>query len=203
MATRRSATDGGFTLIELFVVMALLSLVLGMFGNALFAMERSSAEQERLGNATDELRIAFVELERQVRAAYWIDPAVAGDLIKLYTADAAGTPRCVGWKVDNQQLWRSDGPGGAWRVVGTGDPSASDSGPLIVNASLSVPAFTPGAPVRVSNEGNPRSPYFVPASIVIDFRVDEGDATPARFVSTLTARNVPRRGAASIGVIPC
>lgn len=200
MTRPRRSNDAGFTLIELFVVMSILSVVLALFGNTLFQMQRSSAVQEEIGNATDEIRTAFAEMERQVRAAYWIDPSNAGDIIELYTKNASGVLTCVGWKVDNQQLWRRD-VGGSWTVIGTGDPAAAEPGPIIVNAALGVAAFTPGAPIRVSNPNNPMSPYFVPASLAIDLRVDEGDSTPARFISALTARNVPRRG--TLVTIPC
>lgn len=199
--TRRPSSDAGFTLIELFVVMSILGIALAMFGNALFQMQRSSAVQEEVGNATDEVRIAFAEMERQVRAAYWIDPAVAGDTIQLYTKNASGALTCVGWKVENQQLWRRDA-GGAWKVIGSGDPAAAEPGPIIVNAALGIATFTPGAAIRVSNPNDPMSPYLVPPSLAIDLRVDEGDSTPVQFVSTLTARNVPRRGVLPV-VIPC
>lgn len=203
MTMARGDREDGFSLIELFIVMSLLALALSLFGNTLFAMQRSSGVQEEMGRATDELMVAFSELERQVRAAYCIYPEVAGDEIQLYTVNASGTKGWVAWRVKNSRLERSEN-NGPWRIVGTGDPTSADPGPIFVNAAQVPPVdpFTPEHFVSVNNPNDYSTPYSVASRLKLDFWVLQQGGPAVEFKSVLTARNVPRRGTITTS-LPC
>lgn len=136
LAPRREA-DRGLTLVELMVAMSLLLLGLAMFGSVLFTVQQTSKRQLQLGQANDDIRIGFQELDRQMRSGYVVGTGTVGGAdasAKLYT-EMRGAGRCVAWALFGegdgpQRLWTTSWAPGAtppslpasgagWRLVAT------------------------------------------------------------------------------------
>lgn len=99
--------DLGVSLIELLVVMSLLLTALAMFGVAFSATLRTSSASRAMGDATDQVRTGFGELERQVRFGYWVRPETglgcgANCAVTVLTQNADGTKECWTWALDSR-----------------------------------------------------------------------------------------------------
>lgn len=102
--------DQGVGLIELLVVMSLLTLALALFGTVFTVASRASDRSRDLGAATDQVRVALAELDRQVRFGYWLKPTTVPGLscpsgtptcaVKLLTVSGASGRRCWAWALD-------------------------------------------------------------------------------------------------------
>lgn len=198
-------SDRGLTLVELMVAMSLLLIGLTMFGSVLFTVQQTSKRQLAIGQANDDIRIGFQELDRQMRSGY---VAATGTIsgadasVKLYT-EMRGAGRCVAWAI----FGAGDGPQKLWTTSwapGVGAPSlpASGSGWRLVATDI----------VNTSNGGDAQT--FVPTEVtsVIDqstnlevavrqalqvtFWVNPSDRTAqvTQLQSTFATRNVLRAG---------
>lgn len=97
--------DAGVSLIELLVVMSLLLTALAMFGVAFSAMLRTSSASRAMGDATDQVRTALGELERQVRFGYWVRPETGlgcgtDCAVTVLTQNSDGSKECWTWALD-------------------------------------------------------------------------------------------------------
>lgn len=96
--------DRGVSLIELLVVMSLLLLTIVMFGSAFSVMLQTSRASTAMGDATDEMRLALNELERQVRFGYWVRAETTlgceDCAVTVLTRNADGTNECWTWALD-------------------------------------------------------------------------------------------------------
>jgi prepilin-type N-terminal cleavage/methylation domain-containing protein len=155
---RGPQAEAGFTLIELMVVVALLSMVIGIFMSALVIVQNGVARQERRSQANDQLRLAVQQLDREIRSGnVFSDPTAepnnpttgqiaGGRSLRVYTqadADTRGGSRCVQWQIAGGRLlrrdwtttWRSDGLVSGWRVVAEGIVNPSGTPPFVLNTS--------------------------------------------------------------------
>jgi prepilin-type N-terminal cleavage/methylation domain-containing protein len=131
----------GFTLGELMVASAILSIVLLVFTTTLATIQRSVSEQQVRSINNDNVRLALENLDRLVRSGnVLIDPSVVNTDCKttgsayqclLAYSQANGTTllpaRCIQWRVEGttlQNRWWKPGEKAttttAWREVATG-----------------------------------------------------------------------------------
>jgi prepilin-type N-terminal cleavage/methylation domain-containing protein len=146
--------ERGTTLLELIIAMAIMSIVMTVFGTTLASVQEGEVRQENLTQSLDDAQLALQQLDHEIRSGNVLyDPALEGGsqsscsgcvpsyTVRVYTqanADTRSTYYCTLWKIDtNQTLWTrqwppSD-PTGAlpWRSVATG----------IVSRTLGVAAF--------------------------------------------------------------
>lgn len=177
--------EGGYSLIELLVVLSLLSLALVMFGTSLTAVQNSARTQERIGTVTDDLGIALSEFERHGRSAYWVrDVAVDGafDAVRMYTADGSGGDLCITWKVADDALWMQRGSGAPWQLLAEG----------VANADEAVDAFDAGDPVLVFDPSNVGVRVERDATLVVVLLARPTSGDVVRLGTMVTARNVLR-----------
>jgi prepilin-type N-terminal cleavage/methylation domain-containing protein len=123
MATHRSrrlrpSGEAGFTLVELIVAMAILSIVLLVFTTTFASIQRAVSDQQVRSLNNDNVRLALENLDRVVRSGnVLIDPSVADTDCKasgsanqclLAYTQANGTTaqpaRCVQWRVEGMTL---------------------------------------------------------------------------------------------------
>jgi prepilin-type N-terminal cleavage/methylation domain-containing protein len=114
----RPSSEAGFTLVELIVAMAILSLVLLVFTTTFSSIQRAVSDQQVRSVNNDNVRLALENLDRLVRSGnVLIDPAVtdtdckasgsAYQCLLAYT-QANGTTsqpaRCIQWRVEGTTL---------------------------------------------------------------------------------------------------
>jgi prepilin-type N-terminal cleavage/methylation domain-containing protein len=133
--------EDGFTLGELVVASAILSIVLLVFTTTLATIQRSVGEQQIRSTNNDNVRLALENLDRLVRSGnVLIDPSVVNTDCKatgsayqclLAYSQANGTTalpaRCIQWRVEGTTLqtrWWEPGEKATtttvWREVATG-----------------------------------------------------------------------------------
>ena len=150
----RSGDQGGFTLAELVVAMAVLSIAMVILLSALTTVQKAVVNQDLRSQNVDQTRLAMQSIDRQLRSGNLLyNPNAetpAGFTLRVYTQayalqdDASyigGTSRCALWTIDNNdqllyRYWPQGRPEEAtgWQVIARG----------IVNrdASPAVGAFT-------------------------------------------------------------
>lgn len=188
-------SEDGFTLSELVVATAILSIVLLVFTTTFSTIQRSVSEQQVRSVNNDNVRLALENLDRLVRSGnVLIDPSIANTDCKasgsayqclLAYSQANGTTalpaRCIQWRVEGtvlQTRWWEPGQKTttttAWREVATG----------IQNLNTS--------PVTQTFRLDP-DPLKQNRSVEILFLVGTGgsgvDGPLARVEASLTARN--------------
>lgn len=160
LSLSRLRSQDGFTLVELMVTIAIMSISLAMFGSVLASVQRTAMKEDDLGQSNDQLRLAIEQIDHEMRSGNVLyDPAMenapvgtvgriascSGCLpsytMRIYTQTNSPTRSsymCVLWQIDSQQrlltrMWPADQPtqATAWRVVATG----------VVNRALGTPAF--------------------------------------------------------------
>jgi prepilin-type N-terminal cleavage/methylation domain-containing protein len=132
--TRRASAEQGVTLVELIVAMAVMAIVMSVFGTVLASVQRTAMKEDSLGQSNDQVRLAVEEIDREMRSGNVLyDPSlenaansVPGHIascsgcqpyytMRIYTqsnantqtgGDAAGYT-CVMWQVDSTQRLRS------------------------------------------------------------------------------------------------
>lgn len=176
--------EGGFTLIELSIVLLLFSVVIAAVLGALSNAQTTVARAEARNTATDEAHRAMEQIDRQVRSGNLLyDPALEnnpgagitpGFALRVYT-QSNSLQRCRQWRVTAGKLearawttsWAVDGNVSPWHTVAEG----------IVNTSTQ--------PVFVLPPGY--------AGRLIDIRIitnKSGSASgPIEFKSSVTGRN--------------
>jgi prepilin-type N-terminal cleavage/methylation domain-containing protein len=133
--------EDGFTLGEMVVASAILSIVLLVFTTTLATVQRSVGEQQIRSTNNDNVRLALENLDRLVRSGnVLIDPSVVNTDCKatgsayqclLAYSQANGTTalpaRCIQWRVEGTTLetrWWEPGEKATtttvWREVATG-----------------------------------------------------------------------------------
>lgn len=138
---RNLNAEDGFTLGEMVVATAILSIVLLVFTTTLATIQRSVGEQQVRSINNDNVRLALENLDRLVRSGnVLIDPSVVNTDCKstgsayqclLAYSQANGTTalpaRCIQWRVEGTTLetrWWEPGDKAttttAWREVATG-----------------------------------------------------------------------------------
>jgi prepilin-type N-terminal cleavage/methylation domain-containing protein len=143
---RRPIAEQGVTLVELIVAMAIISIVMSVFGTVFASVQRTAMKEDSLGQSNDQVRLAIEEIDREMRSGNVLyDPSLENGAscsgcqayytLRIYTqtnantragGDAAGYT-CVMWQIDSTQrllsrTWPPDQPdqATAWRIVATG-----------------------------------------------------------------------------------
>jgi len=169
--------EEGFTVLEMTVAGALLSIVLAIVGGALVSLQNTVVTASARGNAVDQAHLAVEELRSQLHSAnYFYDPATyapyasagadpytAGYSLVIFT-QTAGIFQCRQWKVASNSLMTR-----TWTQGYPGDGSSPNSWTTVAtdinNAAHSVVPFTlPATPaayglrlvqINIYVEGNP------------------------------------------------
>lgn len=157
----RLSHDGGYTLIEIAVVVGLLGIVVAMVISFLTRAQADLQIQISRSTSNDQVRLAAQSIDREIRSGdVFYDPAdevyPAGDVVSgmslrvLSEANAPTRPgkRCVQWRItsDGELQRRSWTVDPVWQT----DPAANVSGWRTItdgvrNRAESVPAFTRSA----------------------------------------------------------
>lgn len=120
--------DRGFSLAELLITMAVLSVVMAMFTGGIMQMFNVTDKGESLAVAQAQNTTAFLRLDKQIRYASGVSaPGIAGgEPYVEYLIAGSGTPTCYELRVRNQTLqqrvWPQGSPpgSGAWVVLASG-----------------------------------------------------------------------------------
>lgn len=185
--------EGGFSLAETMVVVAILSLVPVVFGNTLITLQRGVNTASGGTQRNDAVRLAVAEIDRQIRSGnVFYNPSAENDAangivanysLRVYTQANAPTMtpgnRCVQWRINTskqlQTRWWQPGSYAStktdWRIV------ADD----IVNRVNNTPAFTLDPTVGYGSR-------LIKIALVSD-RTDDGSSRPQEVDASVTGRN--------------
>jgi prepilin-type N-terminal cleavage/methylation domain-containing protein len=102
---RPGAADAGFTLVEYTVAMVIFTVVIAITAGGVALMARDVVKTTNLSTSTDQIRLAFGRLDRQVRYASEINfPVSVGGGTRWYVEFLApnfdGVPTCHQWRLD-------------------------------------------------------------------------------------------------------
>lgn len=144
--------DSGFTLVEGLVAMVIFVTILSLMTSAIAAMTDNMRLAEGTSSATDQTRLGFQRLDKQVRYANGIRPlSASGDWSVTFRLDedtesAAPKYTCHEWRVDNvtdrlqtrswTELGTSSAPRPSWRTVAVGVVNADAKPPFRSASSL-------------------------------------------------------------------
>lgn len=99
----RKGDEAGMTLVELLVAMGVLTVLMAVSLAAIVSMSRSTVRIQAVSDSTDELRILFQRLDKEVRYASTINaPVQSGDdyyveyLVEATAGD--GASQCIQWR---------------------------------------------------------------------------------------------------------
>lgn len=101
--------EGGFTLVELMVVLSILGVVMAICFNVLISVTENEALQQARIQNQEEGRVTMTRLARDIRSANPMfgqaTSAVMGTQIDLQLGDATA-PEFIRWKLDDKDLVR-------------------------------------------------------------------------------------------------
>ncbi|MEV6598289.1 prepilin-type N-terminal cleavage/methylation domain-containing protein [Actinoplanes sp. NPDC051346] len=102
--------DAGFTLLELMVALAILSVAMAIFTTGTLQLFRGTSKIESASIAQSQLQVAFERLDREIRyaSALSIPAVVNGDPYVEYRTENSGTAMCTELRLHaaDQQLQR-------------------------------------------------------------------------------------------------
>lgn len=133
------------TLIELMVVMAIFSGVLGGVYRVLINVQRQTADTVKRADSVDQARLGLQQVDRQVRSGNVLyDPAseVLPMSMRVYT-QANGEQKCVQWQVVATELrsrsWEGNGASysnvSPWSVVARNIVNTTTDAPFVLSGS--------------------------------------------------------------------
>jgi prepilin-type N-terminal cleavage/methylation domain-containing protein len=144
-AQERPPRDAGFTLVEYTVAMMIFTVVIAITAGGIALMARDVVKTTNLSTSTDQIRLAFNRLDRQVRYASEVNfpVSVSGTrwYVEFLTLDGKGVPTCHQWRLDTatdrlQERWwpaaAVPGTAPAWTTVASN----------IANDPVADPPFT-------------------------------------------------------------
>lgn len=151
-APRRRPRDGGFTLAEMLVSMALMTVVMVLTTTILAAVQAQTKDTLARDEAIAQARLAIARMDRQIRSGnVLLSPALedlpnvsgsgdcqpsgawAGTCMRVYT-QSNGDQRCVQWQVVGGRLrtrswspaWQTDHNVSGWAIAARGlQPTAA------------------------------------------------------------------------------
>ncbi|MFA5785529.1 MAG: hypothetical protein WDA71_00850 [Actinomycetota bacterium] len=113
MAGRREA-EGGFTVVELMITVALMAVIIGATLGVLESVMRSSSFSQQRGEAIDQVRLAMDSMTKEIRQTAKVHPSTASSLdIDTYRN---GQVTRVVYSVSGSLLYRTAG-GGSRQIV--------------------------------------------------------------------------------------
>jgi type II secretory pathway pseudopilin PulG len=143
---RSRTSDGGWTFVEVSIVVGLMGLVAAALISFLTASQTTFGQQVSRSMSNDELRLAVQSIDREVRSGNVIyDPAgeswsteiASGMSLRVYS-QTNGDPRCVQWRITEdgeleRRSWKSTNPEATksgWRTVATGIRNRDEDPPV-------------------------------------------------------------------------
>lgn len=101
---KKPSDEDGMTLVELIVAMGILTILLTVSMSAVMALTKSTVRAQAVSDATDQLRVTFQRLDKEIRYASAINsPGFSGqDYYLEYLVEAGagdGVEMCVQWRV--------------------------------------------------------------------------------------------------------
>ncbi len=150
--------EGGFTLVEVLIVMFLLVVVFTLCTMSLISMQRSVSTTDARTQAQDQVRLAVQQIDRQVRSgnifynpftpAPWSGTPVNGGMAMIVFTQANGNNRCVEWQVSTAgqlqsrswtQTWQTDGSPTVvpWATIATGLTNTTAKPPFSLDLTSS------------------------------------------------------------------
>jgi prepilin-type N-terminal cleavage/methylation domain-containing protein len=178
---RPQSGSGGFTLVELVVAMGLFAMLLAVLMTAVVGMEENLRKTQGIADASDQARLAFDRLDRQLRYATAVNrPVLVGQnwYLDFSTLNMSGSKECRQWRLDSAgQLMQQR----SW----TGTPAIA-------------PAWVTAASGVVNDPASQQPFVFVGADaqhptqqVVVDLVVQRGAKPPGHAETrvTLVARN--------------
>ena len=193
--SRTLREEGGFTLVELMITMAMMVMVVVVFLSVFWNVNQGVATQRERSIANDQARLAIENLDREIRSGNVIYDPAAEDLpgygFRIYSQSNAPSRTsgsiytnsqgfsCVEWVInDDRQLarrfWKPGVPTvfSSWRVLAENVVNRVDG--------IEVPAFT------VDTVNAPRT---VVVTLMVDTDTDEIVSRPVRIQTSITGRN--------------
>jgi len=181
LARRRCDDQGGWSLIELLVVMMLFAGILGIVFKVLIAVEKQTVDGVARAESVQQAKLGMAQIDRQVRSGnVVIDPAAAGELprsLRVYT-QTNGVHKCVQWQVYNETLrFRSWDPVGGGSAVDDWSIVARD---VIDNGTQPVPF------VRVASAGGSQAQSV---RVILWLKAGSSNRKPVEISTVLFGRN--------------
>lgn len=179
----REDRQGGWSLIELLVVMMLFSLVMVMVFTVLIQVQQQTRDNLGRAEQTAQARLGLAQIDRQVRSGnVVIDPATSGELprsLRVYT-QTDGVRRCVQWQVIDEVLrYRSWDPG--WSTsAGTVDDWRVVARSLVSDAS---------APQTFRKETAAGGSQAQSVRVTLWLQAETADGKPVEMTTVLSGRN--------------
>lgn len=161
-AVRRHPDDGGFTLIEGLVAMTIFVAILSVMTTVIATMTDNMRQAEGVSVATDQTRMGFQRLDRQVRYASGIAPLGPSGAwsvtFRLDRDDPSPLPRytCYEWRVDSAtgrlqtRSWNEPASPPGWQTVAVGIANSSGQPPFRPASSVRYEGFS----VELLTEGS-------------------------------------------------
>ncbi len=147
-ADRPTDGESGMTLVELLVAMLILSMVMGIVGTSIVSATASEVRVENRANTSNQITVAFDELDTEVRYATDISTpgTVAGNPVVQLESDwtnaTTGTPQCTEIEyvsaagVLKQRTWQQGGSVPSnWLVLATGLAVSPTTPPFSLSAT--------------------------------------------------------------------
>jgi prepilin-type N-terminal cleavage/methylation domain-containing protein len=148
--------QGGFTLIELMIVLSLLTVVFAFCMTALVSLQRSVLTVDSRTQTLDQVRLAVQQIDREVRSGnifyspFTTPGGTSGSNMNLLVfTQANGNNRCVEWQVNPTQqvlqsrswtqTWQTDGSPSIvhWSTIATDVTNTSSNPPFALDSSTS------------------------------------------------------------------
>lgn len=117
LSRRTSATEDGFTLVELSIASAILLVVVGAILGSLSSTQRSSQFVQERGRVLDEMRISMERMSKEIRQAEAIDAGSTASVLQIDTF-VGGVSKTVVYEAEGTTLARSVvGEAGSYTLI--------------------------------------------------------------------------------------
>jgi prepilin-type N-terminal cleavage/methylation domain-containing protein len=190
---RPAARDGGFTLLEVLVSMAIMSVVLVVVIGAITQIYSATARVDTTTADRDQLTVAFRRLDKEIRYATWMaTPGLVGT--RYYVEYAVPDGTCRQLKYDGGVLSLS-----SWATTGIpANPMALAGNLALISGTapftLYAPGSTPYASVSAGTAGVGKSYSPEHAELRLQVNAVSGRTT-VPFDTIFTAENITRNTA--------
>ncbi len=157
-SARTSVPEAGFTVIELTVTVAVLTLVVGSLLNVFVSAQRSQSYVTDRSEALDNLRLGMDRMSKEIRQATVVSAASTSTTLTI-TTYVNGVSEIVTWRVSGSTLERVAPSGTVLAVLSrvVAGPvftySPSVAGPLVIRVLLRMtPPKSPSTTLELTSE---------------------------------------------------